>query len=65
MSDEKKFDQIKYQNQWIQSRYAKVGGSYPKKFVNDFKDACKKIGCTQSEVFRKAMEEVIEKASQK
>lgn len=39
-----------------------VGASYKIEFVEEFKEACNKLGIKQSSVFRKAMEEVIEKA---
>ena len=61
----KKFDQIGYQNQWIKENMVHVGGTYPKELVAEFKEACKKLGISQSSVFRNAMEEVIEKADQK
>ena len=31
----------------------------PKEFVQEFKDACKALGISQSEVFKKAMENTI------
>lgn len=39
----------------------RVGGSYPKAFAKEFKDACKQLGVSQSEVFRNAMQETINK----
>lgn len=39
----------------------RVGGSYPKAFAQEFKDACKQSGVSQSEVFRDVMQETINK----
>ena len=39
----------------------RVGGSYPKAFAQEFKDACKQSGVSQSEVFRNVMQETINK----
>ena len=59
------FDQVKYQNQWIKDNMSTVRGSYRNEFVIEFKDACKKLGISQSEVIRKAMEQTIRKAEGK
>ena len=56
------FDQVKYQNQWIKANMKTVRGTYRNEFVDQFKAACKKLGVSQSEIFRKAMEEIIKKA---
>ena len=48
-------------NRWIEENYMRVGGSYPKAFAQEFKDACKQLGVSQSEVFRNAMQETINK----
>ena len=39
-----------------------VAARYKKDFVDEFKQACKEIGISQSEVFRKAMQETIDRA---
>lgn len=62
MNQETKARNIKYMNTWIKENYMRVGGSYPKAFAQEFKNACKQLGLSQSEVFRKAMQETIEKA---
>lgn len=59
------FDQVKYQNQWIKDNMSTVRGTYRNEFVIEFKDACKKLGISQSEVIRKAMEQTIRKAEGK
>lgn len=61
MNDETKAKNIKYMNTWIKENYMRVGGSYPKAFAQEFKDACKQSGVSQSEVFRNAMQETINK----
>lgn len=62
MNQETKAKNIKYMNTWIKENYMRVGGSYPKAFAKEFKDACNQLGLSQSEVFKKAMQETIEKA---
>ena len=39
-----------------------VNAKYKKEFVQEFKSACKSLGISQSEVFREAMIETIEKS---
>ncbi|MDD6726739.1 MAG: hypothetical protein PUE16_05270 [Lactimicrobium massiliense] len=58
------FNQVKYQNQWIKENMAPVAARYKKNFVDQFKAACKKLGVSQSEVIRSAMEETIRKAEE-
>ena len=59
------FDQVKYQNQWIKENMSEVRARYRNNFVNEFKNACKKLGVSQSEVIKAAMEETIRKAEGK
>lgn len=49
--------------EWQKQNMKQVSVSYKTDFVLTFKEACKKLGVSQSEVIRKAMEETIEKAS--
>ena len=58
-------NQIKYQHDWKKQNMKQVGGSYKTEFVDEFKAACKKLGVSQSEVIRAAMEETIRKAEGK
>ena len=58
------FNQQAYQNQWIKQNMKRVGATYKTAFVAQFKTACKKLGVSQSEIFRKAMEETIKKAGE-
>lgn len=56
------FNQQQYQNNWNKQNMKHVNASYKSEFVDEFKAACKKLGISQSDVIRKAMEETIEKA---
>ncbi len=62
---ENKSKQYKQQNEWINERYTTVGTKMPKDFVQQFKDACKTLGVSQSEVFRQAMQNTINEANNK
>ena len=60
MTERKKTPQDRYQARAMDT----IIGKYKKEFVAEFKEACKTLGITQSEVIRAAMEETIKKASQ-
>ena len=49
--ENKKFDQAKYMRDW------------QKEFVEEFKEACKKLNIKQSDVIRKAMQKTIDQAN--
>ncbi len=55
-------DKYKAQKKYAKKHIKKLGCSYPSEFVDDFRDACKKLKIKQSDVIREAMEAVIEKA---
>lgn len=55
-------DKYKAQKKYAKEHIKKLGCSYPSEFVDDFRDACKKLKIKQSDVIREAMEAVIEKA---
>lgn len=59
---EDKSKQYKQQNAWINERYVTIGTKMPKELVNEFKKACKILGISQSEVFKKAMQDTIKQA---
>ena len=59
------FNQVKYQNQWIKENMKTVRGTYRNELVDEFREACRKLGVSQSEVIRKAMEQTIKEAGQK
>lgn len=50
------------QEKYDKKNMAFVNAKYKKEFVQKFKSACKSLGISQSEVFREAMIETIEKA---
>ena len=50
------------QEKYDKKNMAFVNAKYKKEFVQEFKEACKSLGITQSEVFREAMIKTIEKA---
>lgn len=58
-----KFDEEKYKAQWQKENIATVIAKYNKAFVNEFKEACKKLDVKQSAVIRKATQEVIDMAN--
>ena len=53
----KKFDQAKYMREWQKENMKQVKASYKTEFVDEFKEACKKLGIKQSDVIRKAMQD--------
>lgn len=59
------FDEEKYKQQWQKENMATVIAKYNKDFVNEFKEACKKLDIKQSAVIRKAMQEIIDRANKK
>lgn len=62
--EEEKFDPVRYRMDWNKKNMKTISGLYRKEFVDEFKEACKVLGITQSSVFREAMEETIRKAKE-
>lgn len=62
--EKKKFNQQEYVAEWSKKNMGRISAQYRKDFVEQFKVACKKLGITQSEVIRQAMEETIKKAEE-
>lgn len=58
------FNQSKYINNWAKKNMGHINVQYKKEFTEKFKAACKKLGVSQSEVIRAAMEETIRKAEE-
>ena len=56
------FDQNKYMNGWKKNNMKQVSAGYKTEFVEEFKVSCQKLGISQSDVFREAMQATIEKA---
>lgn len=63
--EKKKFDQNEYIKEWGKENMQTISGRYKKEFVQEFRDACKKLGIKQSDVYREAMQKIIEKAKEK
>lgn len=61
--EKEKFNQAKYMREWQKENMKQVKASYKTEFVDEFKEACKKLGIKQSDVFRNAMQDMIEKAN--
>ena len=55
-----KFDQNKYIQDWQRDHMAVVSYRYSKDFVLAFREACLKLGVSQSSVVHHAMQEVID-----
>ncbi len=51
-------------NSWKKENMALVGASYKKEFVQEFREACKKLNLRQSDLIRAMMEQTIAKAKQ-
>lgn len=56
------FNQKEYIKAWKKDNMKALRISYNKDFVESFKLACSKLGLVQSQVIKKAMQEVIDKA---
>lgn len=57
------FNQSKYNYEWQKEKMLSVSARYNKEFVNEFRKALETLNLKQSDVFREAMQEVIEKAN--
>ncbi len=57
-------DKYLSQKKYAKNNIKKLSCSFQKVFVDEFKQACKSLGLTQSEVIRKAMQETIDKAKE-
>lgn len=58
-------DKYKAQNKYQKEKMKHVKASYKTEFVEEFKESCKKLNVTQSQVIREAMENIIKKAQKK
>lgn len=56
------FDQNDYIKKWAKENMKSLNLRYKKELVEEFRNACEKLGVKQSEVVRNAMLETIEKA---
>ena len=62
---EKKFNQKKYTQEWDKENMKLVGSRYKNEFVDEFRAALIKLDLKQSDVIRKAMQDVIDQANNK
>lgn len=62
MENKNAFDPNRYKQKWKKENMKRVNGYYKTEFVDEFKNACTKLGLTQSEVIRVAMKETIKKS---
>lgn len=60
--NENGFNQYEYIADWKKKNMKTVRASYKKEFVEQFTDACNKLGIKKSDVIRKAMQGTIEQA---
>ncbi|WP_314231410.1 hypothetical protein [Solobacterium moorei] len=61
----KKFNQKEYIAEWRSKNMMRVSATYKNEFVLAFREACQKLGISQAEVIRNAMQETIYKAENK
>ncbi|WP_456317244.1 hypothetical protein [Solobacterium moorei] len=59
------FDQKEYVAAWRSKNMMRVSATYKNEFVLAFREACQKLGISQAEVIRNAMQAVINKAENK
>ncbi|MFR5526305.1 MAG: hypothetical protein ACLTJG_15545 [[Clostridium] innocuum] len=65
MDDKKPFNQTEYMRDWQKKNMLSVSSRYSREFVEQFREALKVTGQSQSDVIRKAMQEVIDQAKNK
>lgn len=61
----KKFNQKEYIAEWRSKNMMRVSATYKNEFVLAFREACQKLGISQAEVIRNAMQAAINKAENK
>ncbi len=65
MKEKKEFNQQEYIEDWKKKNMKQVKATYKTEFVEEFKEACSKLGISQSNVIREAMQRTIDKAKNK
>jgi antitoxin component of RelBE/YafQ-DinJ toxin-antitoxin module len=63
--EKKKFDQNAYINDWAKKNMGSISARYKKEFVEEFKEACRKLNLKQSDVIRNMMQNIINQAKEK
>lgn len=61
---EKNFDKKQYDYEWQKKNMKQIQVKFNIEFVEEFKQACKKMNISQRSVFEKAMQKTIKKANQ-
>ena len=59
------FNQKEYNAKWRAENMMRVSATYKNEFVLAFREACQKLGVSQSEVIRNAMQDAIDQAKNK
>ena len=59
---EKEFNQKEYVKEWTKNNMKQVKATYKTEFVDEFKEACANLGSKQSNVFREAMQKIIDES---
>ena len=59
------FNQKEYNAKWRAENMMRVSATYKNEFVLAFREACQKLGVSQAEVIRNAMQAAINKAENK
>ena len=59
------FNQKEYNAKWRAENMMRVSATYKNEFVLAFREACQKLGVTQADVIRNAMQDAIDKAKNK
>ena len=59
------FNQKEYNAKWRAENMMRVSATYKNEFVLAFREACQKLGISQAEVIRNAMQSTISKAKNK
>nr|WP_315001003.1 hypothetical protein [uncultured Oribacterium sp.] len=59
------FNQKEYNAKWRAENMMRVSATYKNEFVLAFREACQKLGISQAEVIRNAMQSTISKAENK
>ena len=59
------FNRKEYNAKWRAENMMRVSATYKNEFVLAFREACKKLGVTQADVIRNAMQDAIDQAKTK
>lgn len=60
--DGQHFNGVSYRQQWNKQNMKSIGASYKSEFVEEYKEAAKKLGLKTSDLIRQMMLDTIEKA---